>query len=375
MFILVLMIAIGALIGGFTNYLAIKMLFRPYKTYYIGKWRIPFTPGVIPSRRGELAVQLGKMVVEHLLTPESIKKKFLNKGFQTEILQLILKELTRLKTSSKTPVELLEKFGISNAGLQLELKVDSLIAGAYEKFITKNRDKPIKMILSPELVAKVDGKMPMVSQYILSKGIDYFSSVEGKLRIQRMLDDFLSERGKLGNMLQMLLGNVNLVDKIQPEVIKFLTNKGSEETLTAILKTEWNKVIDWDIQKLEEQFEKRNLLSFIKDSVWKLIKVEVILNKPIKDIELPISVAAMESIITNVLDVFGAWLSDKIEVLLERLHLKEVVREQVESFSVDRLEKLVLSIIQSELRMITYLGCILGGVIGLFQGFIMLFLN
>ncbi|WP_152602441.1 DUF445 domain-containing protein, partial [Planococcus sp. CAU13] len=72
------MALIGALIGGFTNFIAIKMLFRPYKTMYIGKWRVPFTPGLIPKRRDELSTQLGRTIVQHLLTPETFKKRFLN---------------------------------------------------------------------------------------------------------------------------------------------------------------------------------------------------------------------------------------------------------------------------------------------------------
>ena len=39
---------IGGIIGLITNGLAIKMLFRPYKEIYIGKFRLPFTPGLIP---------------------------------------------------------------------------------------------------------------------------------------------------------------------------------------------------------------------------------------------------------------------------------------------------------------------------------------
>ena len=68
---------IGALIGGFTNHLAIKMLFRPHEAKYIGKWRVPFTPGLIPKRRDELAIQLGKTVTNYLLTPETFRKKLL----------------------------------------------------------------------------------------------------------------------------------------------------------------------------------------------------------------------------------------------------------------------------------------------------------
>ena len=70
------MALIGALIGGYTNHLAIKMLFRPHEAKYIGKWKVPFTPGLIPKRRDELAKQLGRTVVEHLLTPETFKRRF-----------------------------------------------------------------------------------------------------------------------------------------------------------------------------------------------------------------------------------------------------------------------------------------------------------
>lgn len=40
------MAIIGVAIGGVTNHLAIKMLFRPYKAIYIKNWRVPFTPAL-----------------------------------------------------------------------------------------------------------------------------------------------------------------------------------------------------------------------------------------------------------------------------------------------------------------------------------------
>ena len=43
------MMIIGAIIGGITNVIAIRMLFHPFKPYYIFKMRIPFTPGLIPK--------------------------------------------------------------------------------------------------------------------------------------------------------------------------------------------------------------------------------------------------------------------------------------------------------------------------------------
>ena len=42
---------IGLIIGYVTNNIAIKMLFRPLKPVYIGKRRVPFTPGLIPKEK------------------------------------------------------------------------------------------------------------------------------------------------------------------------------------------------------------------------------------------------------------------------------------------------------------------------------------
>ncbi len=65
---------VGAIIGLFTNYLAVKMLFHPLRPIKIGKATMPFTPGIIPKRRGALASAIGKEVSESLFTPEDIAK-------------------------------------------------------------------------------------------------------------------------------------------------------------------------------------------------------------------------------------------------------------------------------------------------------------
>jgi len=66
---------IGAIIGYFTNWLAIKMLFRPYKAIRIAGRTLPFTPGLLPREKDNLAISLGKTVSKELLTPESYYSK------------------------------------------------------------------------------------------------------------------------------------------------------------------------------------------------------------------------------------------------------------------------------------------------------------
>ena len=56
--------------------------------------------------------------------------------------------------------------------------------------------------------------------------------------------------------------------------------------------------------------------------------------------------------------------------MLDALAIREVVREQIQSFPIPALEKLILGVVNKELKMITYLGGILGAVIGLIQAFL-----
>ena len=64
----------GGIIGYFTNDLAIKMLFRPYRAYYVGKYRLPFTPGLIPRNQERLAKRVSDTIMGSLLTPGELQK-------------------------------------------------------------------------------------------------------------------------------------------------------------------------------------------------------------------------------------------------------------------------------------------------------------
>lgn len=373
---IVLMVIIGGIIGGFTNFLAIKMLFKPYQPIYIGKWRLPFTPGLIPKRRDEMADQMGKLVVNHLLTPESIKQKFINDHFQRDMTGLVQKELEGLFNTEKTPADLLSAMGIKDAHVKTEQRLEKFVEEKYEGLMGKYRHQPLKTVLPEELIEKVDEKIPVISSLIVQKGIEYFSSIEGKMRIQRMADDFVSDRkGVLGNMMQMFMGNINLADKIQPEIIKFLNNEGTSDLITTLLIKEWNKVLEMEADIIEEQFEKEKIITLIKGSVHRIINIEGIFKTPISQLIVSYRTIVIDEIAPKSVQFLGQWLSDKIEVLMERLRLAEIVRKQVSSFSVERLEEMVFSIIKSELKMITYLGALLGGLIGFIQGIIAILMN
>ena len=96
---------IGALIGYLTNRVAIRMLFRPLRRWYIGPFRIPMTPGVIPSKRHELAVNIGEMVGEHLLTSDEISNSLRKGRFQDHLYRLIEAKVGSFMKKDLGPVQ------------------------------------------------------------------------------------------------------------------------------------------------------------------------------------------------------------------------------------------------------------------------------
>ena len=61
---------IGAIIGYFTNFLAVKMLFHPRTEKKLFGRTLPFTPGVVPKNKPRLAHAIGQAVANVLLTKE-----------------------------------------------------------------------------------------------------------------------------------------------------------------------------------------------------------------------------------------------------------------------------------------------------------------
>ncbi len=108
----------GGVIGYFTNDLAIRMLFRPYRPLYLGNWRLPFTPGLIPANQSRLGRRIADQIMASLLTPEELHRlaqrllavERLQQGI-TWLLGFVLGELRRARSSGdlETLARLLEQ--------------------------------------------------------------------------------------------------------------------------------------------------------------------------------------------------------------------------------------------------------------------------
>ena len=76
---------LGAVIGYVTNAIAIRMLFRPLTEKRLFGVRLPFTPGIIPKQRHELAESIARMVASELITPDAVRRQLATPAFRERL--------------------------------------------------------------------------------------------------------------------------------------------------------------------------------------------------------------------------------------------------------------------------------------------------
>ncbi len=130
---------IGAFIGYLTNTVAIRMLFRPLEPWYFFGLRVPMTPGVIPSKRHDLAENIGEMVGRHLLTSKDIGAAVSEEPFQEHLANLVDRRVRELLMRNLGPVgEVIPrkfrayfKVGVKTLKYQLNAGVNHYLAGDH----------------------------------------------------------------------------------------------------------------------------------------------------------------------------------------------------------------------------------------------------
>lgn len=122
---------IGAIIGYATNWIAVKMLFRPHKEVRVMGWKLPFTPGVIPKGQGRLARAVGRAVEEQLLTREVLEEELLSEEKMQKMKEMISDWVETQKASEKTVKKVAE---------------DLISEDSVEDFIDSTEEKMTDMI-------------------------------------------------------------------------------------------------------------------------------------------------------------------------------------------------------------------------------------
>ena len=180
---IVLPVLTGALIGYFTNYIAIKMLFRTRKEIHIGKWKLPFTPGVIPKNKPRIASAVGNAVSDKLLTESDIADSIKNSGIKNEAVNGMLSCIMADTTSMKM---LLNKNNADNI-------MENLSEVLGDKIISAIKRLDMKAVIG-DIAQKSFGNLlsnPMVSMFLGGNAMDGIAE-----KIAVSLNEYIDLNGK-----------------------------------------------------------------------------------------------------------------------------------------------------------------------------------
>jgi len=128
---LLVMILISGAIGWITNWVAIKMLFRPHREINFGLFKIQ---GLIPKRRAEIGTGIAKIVQNELISVKDVISNIDREEFSKRLNKLIDEVLNKnLKRKVKEKFPLLQVFFTD--------KVAKDIGNAIKGIIMENKEK------------------------------------------------------------------------------------------------------------------------------------------------------------------------------------------------------------------------------------------
>ena len=179
-------ILMGALIGYGTNTQAVEMLFRPFTPKYIGKWKLPFTPGLIPKEQERIAASLGDLIEKELFSAEIVLEALDTPETQAAVSSWIDGMFAAAASSDKTPRALLiEVFG-EEGYIQ---KREDLSALLCSYLVQKATQAKLGESFARQLSHRADEKLPFLRTGSLE---DVYVNTLGKL-IDREMEKSLPE--------------------------------------------------------------------------------------------------------------------------------------------------------------------------------------
>ena len=314
---------VGGVIGYVTNDIAIRMLFRPHTAKHIMGWRVPFTPGIIPKEKGRIAETVGTAISDNLMSQEVLEKYLLSDNMVGRVRASIEDFIAKEKANGETVCQFLEHY-LSHG------EVLTLADNAKEGLTRQMHDK----ISDPELGRQVaKAAMTYISEKITSNGGE----------------DILSEIGGLVGGLGMaaklfFTGSVisKFLELLREPVERFLAKNVNE-----ILQKNGDAIISNLVESETDKF----------------------LSKPVKDL-LAGQEAKLADAVNTMVSIYKTIITEHLPKILESIDISTIVRERINEMDMDETEKLILQVMNKELRAIVWLGALLGTLMGCVNIFI-----
>jgi uncharacterized membrane protein YheB (UPF0754 family) len=237
---------IGAIIGYVTNFIAIKMLFRPYKSKKIAGITI-IPQGIIPKEKKNLAKNVANVVQNHLLDVDEIHKLLNSEKFQNEIKNMI---------SDKV-----DNFELPN--------ISEFIKNNPQKVATNISEFVMEMIKTkfPFAMAILNEEIIMT---MVSENIDKLATkVDNMIDLEKVVD-----KEKIKQNLQKEA--INFLEKESYEIIKNL--KIGELVENKVNSFDEKRLEDMLFSLMEKHFKFINLAGAVLGAIIGLIQAFIIHN-------------------------------------------------------------------------------------------------
>ncbi len=392
----------GAIIGYFTNDIAIKMLFRPYRAIYFAGRKLPFTPGLIPSNQERLAKRISDTIMGSLLTPEELQK-LARRLLQTERVQGAIMWLLKLaleqvqvdkeqKTAKILAAILRDLLGQSLARLLKVLSrrsdfLESQLNQIFDQILLEfqlNDDQARKLsewllevVLPPNVVRQAiidfltDRNIQVIDEGFREKSSGTYWVVANLLGLRNTLTRLrtycLDEKEASNARIDELITSLRMQERLQEWMQNLSLQNLPISTVRQLRKTMRDTVrtyiqergSDW-LETLSESLDWENIAKLI------LTRLRT----------SPAVSSSLELISQELALVLERYLEQDLEKIVAQiipiLNIDQVIIDRVKATSPADLENAIQGIVKSELQGIVNLGGVLGLVVGLMQTIIFL---
>jgi len=392
----------GAIIGYFTNDIAIKMLFRPYKAIYIGKRQLPFTPGLIPRNQARLAKRIADTIMGSLLTPGELQN-LAQRLLQTErvqgailwLLQLALDQVKvdkEQKTAKILANILRDLFGESLPRLLkvlarredfLEAQINQIFDQVLLDFqlseaqARKLSDWLLQVVLPPDVMRQAlvdfltDRNIQIIDEGFREKSSGTYWVVANLFGLRNSLARLrtycLDEKDAANARLAELLLSLSIRERLRAWLQNISLQNLPLSTVRQLRKTTRESVRSY------VQERGADVLKGLGESIdWDNVAV-LILNRLRTSAAVTTSLTVISRELALILE---RYLEEDLERIVAQiipiLSIDQVIVDRVKATSAEELELTIQGIVQNELQAIVNLGGILGLVVGLMQTGILL---
>lgn len=392
----------GAIIGYFTNDIAIKMLFRPYKPIYIGKRQLPFTPGLIPRNQERLAKRIADTIMGSLLTPGELQK-LAQRLLQTERVQGAILWLLRLALD-QVKLDSEQKTAKVLAGILQDLLGQSLprllkVLARREDFLEdqinqifdqvlldfqlsedqarKLSDWLLQVVIPPDVMRQAlvdfltDRNIQIIDEGFREKSSGTYWVVANLFGLRNTLTRLrtycLDEKDAANARLAELLISLSVRERSREWLQSISLQNLPVSTVRQLRKTTREAVRSY------VQERGADVLKGLGESIdWKNVAT-LILNRLRNSSAVTTSLGVISNELALILE---RYLERDLEKLVAQaipiLSIDQVIVERVRATSAQELELTIQGIVKSELQAIVNLGGILGFIVGLMQTVILL---